>query len=85
MKRGFWLHVFLVCAGIVIGSLAAELTAGMPVLGWLSYGLDFGTAAPLELNLQVLRLTLGVSVKITVAHILFIALSILLGRLLAKR
>jgi len=84
MRRGFWLNFFLICVGIVVGSMAAEITAGMPVLEWLSYGLDFGTASPFVLDLHVFRLTLGLSVKITVSHILFVALSIVLGRLIAK-
>ncbi len=85
MRRGFWLHLFLVCAGIVVGSMAAELTAGVPVLQWLAYGLDFGMESPVALDLHVLQLTFGVTVKITVSHILFVALSILLGRLIAER
>lgn len=85
MRKGFWLHLFLVCAGIVVGSMAAELTAGVPVLQWLSYGLDFGMESPVALDLHVLHLTFGVTVKITVSHILFVALSILLGRLIAER
>lgn len=84
MRRGFWLHFFLICAGIVVGSMAAEITSGIPVLGWLSYGLDFGTQSPIVLDLHVLQLTIGATVKITVSHIVFVALSIILGRLIAR-
>ncbi len=84
MRRNFWLTLFLVCAGVVIGSMAAEITAGIPVLGWLSYGLDFGTASPVILDLQVLSLTFGVTVDITVAHVIFVALAIVLGRLIVR-
>ena len=84
MRRGFWLHFFLICAGIVVGSMAAEITSGIPVLGWLSYGLDFGTQSPFVLDLHVLQLTIGATVKITVSHIVFVTLSIILGRLIAR-
>ncbi len=84
MRKNFWLHFFLICAGVVVGSMAAEITAGIPVLGWLSYGLDFGTASPLVLDLQVLSLTLGVTVDITVSHVVFVALAIVLGRLILR-
>ena len=84
MRRGFWLNFFLICVGIVVGSMAAEITSGIPVLGWLSYGLDFGTQSPIVLDLHVLQLTIGATVKITVSHIVFVALSIILGRLIAR-
>lgn len=84
MRKSFWMTLLLICAGIVVGSMAAELTAGVPVLEWLSYGLDFGTAAPVTLDLHVLELTFGITVRITVSHIVFIILSILLGRMLER-
>lgn len=72
--------LLFVCAGIVIGSMVGELTAGVPVLQWLSYGLDFGTAAPVTVDLHVLSLTFGITVRITVSHILFVVLAVLVGR-----
>lgn len=84
MKKHFWLNFFLICAGIVVGAMLAEMTAGVPWLSWLSYGLDFGTESPLILDLNVLRLTVGLSVKITVSTIICVALSIVLGRMLMR-
>ena len=54
-------------------------------LRWLSYGLSFGTDSPLVLNLSVFGLTLGAWLKITIADIIFIVLSLLIGRLLMRR
>ena len=84
MKGRFWLNLFLVMVGVVIGSMAADMTVGIPWLKWLSYGLEFGTDSPLILNLNLLRLTFGITVKITVSMILFIALSLLIGRQITK-
>ena len=84
MRRHFWLHLLLVLVGIVTGSMVMEISAGTPWLSWLSYGLDFGTAAPFVLDLHVLQLTLGANVNITVAHVIFVMLSILLGRLILR-
>ena len=50
MKKGFWLNFFLICVGIVTGSMVAEMTSGIPALSWLSYGLDFGMKSPLVLD-----------------------------------
>ncbi len=80
MRRSFWINLLLICAGVVVGSLIAEVTAGTPVLKYLSYGLDFGTAAPVTIDLHVLVVTFGITVKITIAHILFVALALLIGR-----
>ncbi|MBE6598302.1 MAG: DUF4321 domain-containing protein [Ruminococcaceae bacterium] len=84
-KNGFWLNAFLVCVGVVIGSMAAELTSGVPFLSWLSYGLSFGTEAPFVLDLNVVRLTFGINLHLTVSSVIFIALSLFLGRLIAKK
>lgn len=84
MKKNFWLNFFLICAGVVVGSMLAEMTVGVPFLSWLSYGLDFGTESPLILDLNVLRLTVGLSVKITISTIICVALSLILGRMIVK-
>ncbi len=84
MKGPFWLNLFLIVVGEVIGSVAAEMTVGISWLKWLSYGLEFGTETPLVLNLNLLQLTFGISIKITVSMILFIALSLLLGRVITR-
>lgn len=72
--------LLFICAGIVVGSMVGELTAGVPVLKWLSYGLDFGTASPVTLDLHVLEVTFGITVRITVSHILFVVLAVVIGR-----
>lgn len=84
MKTKFWLNLFLICAGVVVGALVAEITAGVNWLSWLSFGLDFGTRTPFVLDLSIISLTFGITLKITVSSILFIALSLILGRLVLK-
>ncbi|MBP3293875.1 MAG: DUF4321 domain-containing protein [Clostridia bacterium] len=85
MLKSFWFHLFLICVGIVVGSMLAEITADIPVLSWLSYGLDFGTKTPIVLDLNAVSLTLGVTVKLTISSALCVALSLLLGRYLAEK
>ncbi len=86
MKRiGFWLNAFLVCVGVVIGSMVSELTSKLPFLGWLSYGLSFGTSSPFVLDLNVVQLTFGINLHLTVSSVIFIALSLVLGRLIVKK
>ena len=84
MKGAFWLNLFLVPVGVVVGTMAAEMTAEISWLRWLSYGLWFGTESPLVLDLHLIRLTFGISLNITVSTVLFIALSLLIGRLFTR-
>ena len=84
-KGSFWLTLFLILVGVVVGSLAASLAAPVSWLSWLSYGLTFGMTSPLVLNLGVVSFTFAVSLDLNVAVILFIALALLLGRLLLQK
>ena len=78
--KNIWLLLIFILAGIVIGGVIGELTKGINWLWWLSYGLDFGMAEPLSLDLHILRLTFGLMVKINVASIIGIGISIWLYR-----
>ena len=85
MKKHFWLNFFLVLVGIVLGAVAVDLTSGIPALNWLSFGLNFGTKSPFTLDLNALSLTFGISLRITVSTIIFVSLSLLLGKLIVKK
>ena len=85
MRTSFWLNLFLICVGVVTGSMVNEITAGIPWLSWLSYGLSFGTQTPVNLNLGILTLTFGINIDLTISAIIFIALSLILGKLIVKK
>ena len=85
MKKSFWLNLFLICVGVLVGTLAANLCADKPLLSWLAYGMNFGMADPATIDLQVITLTFGISLNLNIAVILFITLSVLLGNLIARK
>ena len=85
MKKGFWLHLFLVCVGVVTGTLAASMCKNIPFLSWLAYGMKFGMATPATIDLQVISVTFGVTLNLSIAVILFIALAVVLGNLIARK
>jgi len=70
-KRFLILLVF-VLAGVVLGGLLSSLGDRFEALSWLSYGQSFGFAAdnPAVLELGVIRLTFGVSIRLNVAVII---------------
>lgn len=71
----FWLLIF---TGIVLGSLIGEMAAGVPALSFLNYGKTFGlsAASPMVLDLSVLKVVFGMELRLTVASILGIIISI---------
>ena len=72
MSRGIagknnWALFLLLLAGIVLGGFIGSLAAGVPFLSWLNYGQTFGFANPIVLDLGILVITFGLSIKITIA------------------
>lgn len=68
--KNYWALFLLILAGIVLGSFIAMLTEGVSGLSWLSFGQTFGFEDPIVLNLGVIVLTFGLSIKITIASII---------------
>ena len=54
----------------------------LPALSWLGYGQSFGIDDPIVLNLGVMVITFGLSIKITMASIIGVILSIIIYRFL---
>ena len=63
--------LFFIIAGIIIGSLIASLSEGVPFLSWLAYGKTVGisAASPMVLDLSVVRVAFGREMGINVAQI----------------
>lgn len=78
--KNIWLLLIFILAGIVLGGVIGELTKGINWLWWLSYGQDFGITEPLSLDLHILKLSFALMVKINVASIIGIGISIWLYR-----
>ena len=73
--KNTWSLFLLLLAGIV-------LTAGVSALSWLSYGKTFGLSSPIVLDLGVLVLTFGLTIKFTIASIIGIIIAAIIYRLL---
>ena len=68
-KNG-WVLFLLMLAGIVLGSFVGALTEHIAGFSWLSYGQSFGLDSPIVLNLGIMVLTFGLTIKITIGSIL---------------
>ena len=58
------------------------LADGVSALSWLNYGQSFGLDEPVILNLGLLVVTFGLTIKITIASIIGVVLAIIIYRFL---
>lgn len=79
-EKGFWILLIFLLSGLVIGGLLGELAARVDSLWWLSYGESFGLTSPLELDLNILKITFGLAIKINIASIIGMAIAIFIYR-----
>ena len=75
-----WVLLILMLAGIVLGGFLGTLTQDIPSLSWLNYGQSFGLDNPIILNLGILIITFGLSIKITIASIIGLILAAIIYR-----
>ncbi len=83
MQRGSkngWILLLLMLAGVVIGGFLAEVLGKLPYFGWLAYGKTFGLTPPLVLDLQIIALQIGFTIRFTIAGILGIVIAFFLYR-----
>ena len=55
---------------------------GVPALSWLGYGQTFGLDTPIVVNLGLLVITFGLTIKITIASIIGVVIAIIIYRFL---
>ena len=77
--------LLLLLCGVVIGSFLGMLTKDISWLSWLDYGMTFGIGTDagtgaFVLNLGVLVLTFGLTIKISIASIIGVVIAFLIYR-----
>jgi len=77
-SKSSWVLLLLLLSGIVLGGFIGEMTAKVPGLSWLNFGESFGLNDPLILNLGILVITFGLSIRITMASIIGVIIAILI-------
>ena len=79
-EKNLWILLLFILSGLVIGGLLGELAKNVNFLSWLSYGQSFGLSTPIELELNVVKLTFGLMVNINVASIVGLLIAIFVYR-----
>ncbi|MBQ7325245.1 MAG: DUF4321 domain-containing protein [Clostridia bacterium] len=68
--------------GLAIGEVVASLVKDIAFLKWLSFEVLYGLQEPLQFNLLLFKFTLGCTIRLSPALILFGLLGLLLSRLM---
>lgn len=71
-SKNSWVLLLMVLSGFI-----GEAASGVPFLSWLNFGQSFGLNDPLVLNLGILVITFGLSIRITMASIIGVIIAIL--------
>ncbi len=78
----WWILVVVMVAGAMLGSVLADALGQFTYLAPLGHSVAFGVDPPVTLDLRVITLTLGFTVRLNLATVLGIIAAIYVFRLL---
>ena len=78
-KNG-WMLLLMLLAGVVIGGFLGDALGGVSFLNWLAYGETFGLTSPLVLDLGIIVVSFGLTIKFTIAGIIGIIIAAVVYR-----
>lgn len=81
-RNPWWLLLFVVIAGALLGSVIADAIVGYPVLSFLSRDVRAGIDPPFTFDLRVFTLTVGATIRLNLAILVGIVIAIWIFRLL---
>ena len=79
-NKHFWILLIMLLTGIVLGGFMGQLAEGVSWLSWLNFGQSFGLDSPLVVNFGILVVTFGLTIKITMASIIGVAVALIIYR-----
>ena len=81
-RKNFWLLLIMLLAGIVLGGFIGQLADGISWLKWRNYGQSFGLDTPLVIDFGLLVITFGLTIKITMASIIGVAVALFIYKMI---
>lgn len=78
--KSFWILILFILSGLVVGGLLGEIASKVDFLWWLGYGQSFGLTSPLELDLNIVKITFALILKINIASILGMVVAAIIYR-----
>ena len=80
--KNFWILLIMLLTGIVLGVFIGQLADGVVWHKWLNYGQSFGLDTPLVIDFGLLVITFGLTIKITMASIIGVAIALIIYRMI---
>lgn len=80
--KNAWVLLLLILCGIVLGGFIGMLADNTSFLNFLNYGQTFGLSSPVVLDLGVLVLTFGLTIRISIASIIGVIISVVVYKLM---
>lgn len=75
-EKNFWILLVFLLSGLVIGGLLGEIALKVDYLKWLAFGQSFGLSEPIQLDLNVIKISFALMIKINIASIIGMTLAI---------
>ncbi len=82
VREPWWVLVVIVIAGAMLGSVFADAVGQFTYLAPLGHSVAFGVDPPVTLDLRVMTMTLGFTIRLNLAIALGIIAAIYLFRML---
>ena len=70
------IKIITIFAGIILGGYLGELALSVPALKFLAVGKELGLTSPLVLDLSIIKLTLALTIKLNIAGIIGLIVSL---------
>ena len=81
-RKNYRLLLIMLLAGIVLGGFIGQLADGISWLIWMNYGQSFGLDTPLVIDFGLLVITFGLTIKITMASIIGVAVALFIYKMI---
>lgn len=78
--KSIWILIIFMLSGLVVGGLLGEISKSVDWLWWLGYGEEFGLTSPIVLDLNVIKISFGLTFKISIASIIGMIIAIYIYR-----
>jgi len=79
-NKNIWILFLMMLAGIVIGGFIGNYLGQLEYMQWLQYGDTFGMAQPLILELGIINVQFGFTIKFSISGIIGMIVAIIAYR-----
>lgn len=80
--KNVWILLIFIIAGSVIGGLLGQVAKEVDFLWWLDYGKNVGFTSPVELDLNIIKITFAISFNVNIASIIGLAIAVSIYKLM---